>query len=157
MNVEYVSIDTLKTYVNNAKQHPAEQIEQIKESIKDYGFNDPIAVDENDVIIEGHGRLIAAKELGMKEVPVIRLSGMPEDKKRAYMLVHNKLTMNTGFDYDVLMSELEESDIDMDKYGFALPDMDQEYTIENREYSLDDFKDEKFKYECENCGFRFNA
>ena len=157
LKVEYVDTESLRPYANNAKLHPAEQIEQIKRSREEFGFNDPIAVWHENEIIEGHGRLIAAIELGLEEVPIIRLDELTDEQRRAYMLVHNKLTMNTGFDYDVLMSELEESDLDMDKYGFALPDMDQEYTIENREYSLDDFKDEKFKYECENCGFRFNA
>lgn len=125
LQVEYVSIDDIKTYENNAKLHPAEQIEQIKESIKEFGFNDPIAVDENNVIIEGHGRYIACTELGIKEVPIIRLEGLDEEHKKAYMLVHNKLTMNTDFDIELLNDELENIfDIDMSKFDFEIEDID---------------------------------
>jgi ParB-like chromosome segregation protein Spo0J len=121
LQVEYVSIDEIKTYENNAKLHPAEQIEQIKESIKEFGFNDPIAIDKDNVIIEGHGRYIACKELGINEVPIIRLNELSDEQKRAYMLVHNKLTMNTDFDIELLNDELENIfDIDMSKFDFEI-------------------------------------
>ena len=157
IGIEYVTIDEIKPYPGNAKEHPAEQVEQIKQSIKEFGFNDPIAVDKGGEIIEGHGRYIAAKELGVKTVPIIRLSELGEAAKKAYALVHNKLTMNTGFDYDVMTEELESLTGDMGQYGFDLADEEASYTIENREYSPDDFEDEKFRYECPDCGFRFNA
>jgi len=119
LKVEYVPIDEISTYENNAKIHTGEQIEQIKKSIQEFGFNDPIAVWKNNVIIEGHGRLIAASELGMEKVPIIRLDNLTDEQRKAYMLVHNKLTMNTGFDFDVLEQELEAlSQIDMSEFGF---------------------------------------
>lgn len=124
LEVEYISIDDIKTYENNAKLHPAEQIEQIKKSIQEFGFNDPIAIDENNVIIEGHGRYIACTELGIKEVPIIRLEGLDEEHKKAYMLVHNKLTMNSDFDIELLSYELEDISIDMSDYGFDMDDID---------------------------------
>ena len=124
LEVEYISIDDIKTYENNAKLHPAEQIEQIKKSIQEFGFNDPIAIDENNVIIEGHGRYIACNELGIKEVPIIRLEGLDEEHKKAYMLVHNKLTMNSDFDIELLSYELEDISIDMSDYGFDMDDID---------------------------------
>ena len=121
LKVEYIPIEEIKTYENNAKLHPAEQIEQIKASIKEFGFNDPIAIDENNVIIEGHGRYIACKELDIKEIPVIRLEGLDEEHKKAYMLVHNKLTMNTDFDIDTLNEELENIlNIDMKQFDLEL-------------------------------------
>ena len=121
LKIEYINIDEIKTYPNNAKLHPAEQIEQIKESIKEFGFNDPLALDENNMIIEGHGRLIACKELGINEVPIIRLEGLSDEQKRAYMLVHNKLTMNSDFDIELLVSELDNiADIDMSKFDFEI-------------------------------------
>ena len=120
LEVEYISIDDIKTYENNAKLHPAEQIEQIKKSIQEFGFNDPIAIDENNVIIEGHGRYIACNELGIKEVPIIRLEGLDEEHKKAYMLVHNKLTMNSDFDIELLSYELDDISIDMSDYGFDM-------------------------------------
>lgn len=126
LKVEYISIDDIKTYENNAKLHPAEQIEQIKKSIQEFGFNDPIAIDENNVIIEGHGRYIACNELGIKEIPIIRLEGLDEEHKKAYMLVHNKLTMNSDFDIELLNYELEDISIDMSDYGFDMEDIDMD-------------------------------
>ena len=132
LKVEYISIDDIKTYENNAKLHPAEQIEQIKKSIQEFGFNDQIAIDENNVIIEGHGRYIACTELGIKEVPIIRLEGLDEEHKKAYMLVHNKLTMNSDFDIELLSYELEDISIDMSEYGF---DMEIEEEPERKDLS----------------------
>ena len=79
MKVEYIPVSELKLYEKNAKIHTDEQIEQIKKSIKEFGFNDPIAIWHENEIIEGHGRLIAAKQLGMKEVPVIRLDELSDE------------------------------------------------------------------------------
>lgn len=122
LKVEYVKTESIKPYAGNAKLHPAEQIEQIKQSIEEFGFNDPIGV-WHDEVVEGHGRLIAAMELGMKKVPVIRLDDLTDEKRRAYILVHNKLTLNSGFDMDLLEMELlAVPDIDMEKYGFNIDD-----------------------------------
>ena len=104
--IENLPLEALKEYENNAKLHPDEQVAQIAASIEAFGFNDPIAVDENGVIIEGHGRLLAARRLGLTTVPVIRLAHLSETQKRAYILAHNKLTLNSGFDVDLLAAEL---------------------------------------------------
>lgn len=121
LKIEYQSVAELKAYKGNAKRHPAEQIEQIKRSIQDFGFNDPIALWKNNEIIEGHGRLIAAMELGLETVPVIRLDDLTDEQRRAYALVHNKLTMDTGFDLDILNSELLAiDDFDMSIYDFDI-------------------------------------
>ena len=116
--IEYMPIENLKPYENNAKIHTVEQIEQIKASITEFGMNDPIAIWKDNIIIEGHGRLIACKELGFKELPVIRLDNLTDDERKAYTLVHNKLTMNTDFDIDLLNEELETIEIDMTEFGF---------------------------------------
>ena len=119
MKIERIPLDKIEPYKNNAKLHPEEQIEQIKDSIQEFGFNDPIAVDENNVIIEGHGRFFALQELGYKEAECIRLTHMTDEQKRAYILVHNKLTMNTGFDMELLESELKNiTAIDMEQFDF---------------------------------------
>ena len=126
MKIEKISIDAIKPYENNAKLHPPEQIEQIKKSILEFGNNDPIAIDENGVIIEGHGRYEALKQLGFDELEVIKLSHLSEQQKKAYILAHNKLTMNTGFDFDVLNLELGNIlDFDMTDFGFELADETQ--------------------------------
>lgn len=123
LKVEYLKTEQLVPYAGNAKRHPEEQIEQIKKSIAEFGFNDPIAIWRGNEIIEGHGRLIAATELGVAEVPVIRLDDLTDEQRKAYALVHNKLTMNSDFDLDVLGEELANIiDIDMIDFGFDLPD-----------------------------------
>ena len=116
--VEYWPISKITPYARNAKMHPAHQIEQIKKSINEFGFRDPIAVWHGE-IVEGHGRLIAAKELKMSEVPVIVLDDLTDEQRRAYALVHNKLTMNSDFDLELLDMELGDiTDIDMGDFGF---------------------------------------
>ena len=118
LKIEYVPIDSIKPYKNNAKLHPDEQVEQICNSIRETGFNDPIGV-WHDEIAEGHGRLLAAKKLGMKEVPIIRLDDLTDEQRRAYMLAHNKLTMNSDFDVELLDIELANIEtIDMTLLGF---------------------------------------
>jgi ParB-like nuclease domain. len=122
LKVEYVKKEDLKTYVNNAKKHSAEQVEAIKKSIKKFGFNDPIAVWKDNVIIEGHGRLLAVMEMDdIKEVPIIRLDDLTDKERKAYTIAHNKLTMNTGFDNDMLGEELKSimDEIDMTDFGFG--------------------------------------
>ncbi len=158
MEIEKINIDEVKPYENNAKLHPPEQIEQIKKSIKEFGNNDPIAIDENNVIIEGHGRYQALKELGFKEIEVIKLTHLNEQQKKAYILAHNKLTMNTGFDFDTLNLELDSIlDFDMSDFGFTIDFQKQDQMIpESKEFDTDDFSDEKFECECPRCGFRWN-
>lgn len=120
LKIEYVGTDAINPYKNNAKLHPKEQVEQIKKSIKDYGMNDPIAV-WHDEIVEGHGRLMACKELGIDTVPIIRLDGLTDEQRREYMLVHNKTTMNSDFDIGLLDLELGElSDFDAEFYDFDI-------------------------------------
>lgn len=134
LKIEYIDKNELKTYANNAKIHTAEQVEQIKKSIQEFGFNDPIAVWKDNEIIEGHGRLMAVLEMDdITEVPIIRLDNLSDEQRRAYMLVHNKLTMNTDFDIELLGLELDDIiDIDMEQYGFDL-DIDEIATEEEHE------------------------
>ena len=117
LKIEYLPVEELMPYANNAKEHPAEQIEQIKKSIQEFGFDDPLGIWKNE-IVEGHGRLIAALEIGLDTVPVIKLDHLSDEQRRAYALVHNKLTMNSGFNIDLLQIELDDLDIDMTDYGF---------------------------------------
>ena len=121
LEVVYLPISDIKPYENNAKLHPKEQIEQIKKSIVEFGMNDPIAIcGEGNIIVEGHGRLIACQELGLETVPVIRLDHLTDEERRAYTLAHNKLTMNTGFDLELLQKEMSDISLDMTELGFDL-------------------------------------
>lgn len=131
LKVEYIPINEITPYENNAKIHTEEQIEQIKKSIEEFGMNDPIGIWRDNIIIEGHGRLMACKELGFEEVPVIRLDDLTDEQRRAYTLIHNQTTMNTGFDLDILNEELENIDLDMSEFGFdiELDDIEEEQEI----------------------------
>lgn len=121
LQIETISIDNLILYQNNAKKHPQKQIDKIKKSIEEFGFNDPIAIDENNMIIEGHGRYEALKQLGYENVECIRLNNLSEEQKKAYILVHNKLNMETGFDNDILADELDSIlDFNMEDFGFNI-------------------------------------
>lgn len=123
MKIEKIAIKEIKPNKNNAKLHPQWQLDQIKESIVQFGNNDPIAIDENNVVIEGHGRLMALEQLGYEEAEIIRLEHLTEEQKSAYILAHNKLTMNTDFDLTILEEELEKIEsIDMESFGFDLSD-----------------------------------
>ena len=95
MQIETVNINSLTPYEKNAKLHPRDQIEQIKKSIEMYGNNDPIAVwGDKNIIVEGHGRYTALRELGYKTADIIRLDHLTDEQRREYMLVHNQTTMN---------------------------------------------------------------
>ena len=120
MEIIKLNIDDLTPDPQNAKEHPAWQVEQIKESIEHFGNLDPIGVwGDNNLIVEGHGRFLALKELGFTEVEAIRLDWLTDEERRAYALAHNKLTMNSGFDIDALNLNLGAiTEIDMSLFGF---------------------------------------
>lgn len=158
LKIEYLPIDALTPYDRNAKEHPPEQIEQIKESIRQFGMNDPIGIwsDEN-LIVEGHGRLIALQEMGETEVPTIRLDHMTDEQRRAYTLVHNKTTMNSGFDMEILNAELDELDIDMEDFGFVdVADVDVDSFFEESEPKEPKEEEEK-EIKCPHCGMFFKV
>ena len=108
-------------YQLNSRTHSDEQVNQVASSIKEFGFTNPILIDESGGIIAGHGRLLAAKKLGMIEVPTIELSGLTAAQKKAYVIADNQLALNAGWDLDTLKLEIEslsELDFDIDLLGF---------------------------------------
>lgn len=134
MEIIKIKLKDLKPYEKNAKIHTPEQIEQIKKSIKEFGMNDPIAVwGKDNLIVEGHGRLEALKQLGYDEVECIRLDHLTDEERKAYTLAHNKLTMNTDFDFNILDEELASFDtIDMSEFGFDIDiDTNPEEVVED--------------------------
>src|SRR5260370_25348966 len=115
LDVEVLAIGSLKPYDRNPRTHPEKQINQIAKSIRLFGFTNPVLVDSDLVVIAGHGRIEAAKLLGIGEVPTIRLDHMTEAQKRAYVIADNRLAENAGWDRDLLALELQYlSDLDLD-------------------------------------------
>jgi len=153
MQIINLKLDDLKFYKNNAKKHTPEQIQHIKNSIKKFGMNDPVGIwGENNEIVEGHGRIMALKELGVETVDCIRLDHLTDEERRAYMLTHNQTQMETGFDIPALNIELEGIfDIDMTDFGFILPDAIE--LEDNPEQSVKDYAE---IHKCPKCGFEFN-
>ena len=158
LKIEYVPIDSIKPYEKNAKLHPAEQIEQIKASIKEFGFKDAIAVWNNEVV-EGHGRLLAAKELGMKELPIVRLDDLTDEQRREYAIVHNKSQELALYDFDNLADEL--ADLDLSDFDF---DFGIDTDAEESNVNIDDFfvdaeqkPKEPKKIQCPHCGEWFEV
>lgn len=126
-------IDRVKPYARNAKRHPQEQIDEIKASIKRFGMDDPIGIwGKENLIVEGHGRLEACKQLGIPTVPCIRLDHLTKEERKAYTLAHNKTNMDSGWDFTALDQELAEIvDIDMSEFGFGVPLSEEEVWKEN--------------------------
>lgn len=121
MEVKYVSPADLIPYAKNAKQHPPEQVERIANSIKRFGWQQPIVVDRDNVVIIGHGRLFAAKELMLDSVPVVYADNLTEDEVNALRLADNK-TNESAWDFSALEEELAAlniAGIDMTQFGFA--------------------------------------
>lgn len=122
-----VAIDEITPYDGNARTHSEEQINQIAESIREWGFTNPVLVDENKLLIAGHGRLAGAKVLGMTTIPAIIVDGLTIDQKRALILADNQIALNAGWDLDKLqleLSALKQLNFDISKMGFSKSDLD---------------------------------
>lgn len=126
MKIEDISIEKLTMYDKNAKKHEEKDISIIKESIEKFGFNDPVGVwGENNTIVEGHGRVLAAKELGIKTIPCIRLDYLSDEERRGYTLAHNKTAEFSQWDFNILDAEIAElNNIDFEKLGFEVEKID---------------------------------
>jgi len=127
--VIYRPVAALKPDPRNARTHPKRQIEQLVRSIKAFGFTNPILIDEANVLIAGHGRLRAAKDIGLEEVPTITLEGLSQAQKKALRLADNKIALNAGWDLEILKLELDEIgtldlDFDLSFTGFASGEID---------------------------------
>lgn len=127
LKVEYRELRGLRPYSGNARTHSKTQIRQIAESIKRFGFTNPVLVSDAGEIIAGHGRVAAARLLGIKEVPTLRLSHLSEEERRAYVLADNKLALNAGWDHEILAIELQaliDLEFDVTITGFSLAEVD---------------------------------
>ncbi len=120
LSIEYKSTGAIIPYINNSRTHSEQQVQQVAASIKEFGFTNPLLIDEEGSIIAGHGRLQAAQMLGMDEVPTITLNGLTEAQRKAYVIADNKLALNAEWYFELLKVELENiSDkIDISVLGF---------------------------------------
>lgn len=164
--MEEIRIAELHFLENNVREHPAEQIKALEESIKEFGFINPIIIDEGNKILVGNGRVEAAINVGIEKVPAIRVSDLTEDQKRAYIIIENKLIEAGGWNYDLLNSEIEAIGIDMTRFGFEKftemdivesDEMEKPVANTNQELNFELFDDDNFEFTCENCGFKFNG
>lgn len=124
--IEWRSVDKLIPYAKNARTHSDEQVAQIAGSIKEFGFNNPVLVDKDNSVIAGHGRLMAARKLGMDKVPVVELEHLTESQRKAYVLADNRIALNSGWDTSMLSLELQDlkDDIDLSLLGFDPDELD---------------------------------
>ena len=171
LKVEEWELGRVKAYENNAKLHPDWQVGQIADSIEEFGMLDPIAVDEHGEILEGHGRLLAAQKRGDVTIPVIQVIGLTDAQKVAYRLAHNKLTMNTAFDLDLLQEDfdfLRGEDFNLELTGFSAEELELNFGEEEdepTEESVEVQPPEQFKeynedietnHECPKCGYKWS-
>ncbi|AHB47832.1 DNA methylase N-4 [Hyphomicrobium nitrativorans NL23] len=125
--IEMVPVERLRPYANNARTHSKKQVSQIAESIRRFGFTNPVLVSDSGEIVAGHGRVRAAKQIGMTVVPTVRLSHLTAEERRAYVLADNKLALNAGWDADLLAEEIQaliDIDFDVELTGFSLAEID---------------------------------
>ena len=121
LNIEIVGIDEIKESNYNSRIHSEAQVEKIANSIAEFGFVNPIIIDDENEIIAGHGRFMAAKHLNLNEVPTIKLTHLTDDKKRAFIIADNKIALSGEWDYDMLKEEFDiilKSEMDIDLLGF---------------------------------------
>lgn len=153
-------VDDLIPYINNARIHNDNQVTQIASSIKEFGWTTPILIDGDNGIIAGHGRLMAAKKLGMKEVPVIELAHLSDIQKKALILADNKIALNSEWDKELVALELDalkDADFDIELAGFELKDLsmgDFDPASEDDQGKLDSL-DPKWIV-CPHCGTEFD-
>jgi ParB-like chromosome segregation protein Spo0J len=162
--IEYIAINDLIPYANNARVHSEEQILQIASSIKEFGFNNPVLIDKGNGIIAGHGRVYAARKLGLEEIPVIRIEHLSEAQKKAYILADNKIAMNSTWDDQLLALELQtigDLGINLSSIGFdtqfinslILEDEKNIHDSSAKEIDVDSFE---MTNKCPKCGFEYN-
>lgn len=147
-NIVYKSIKDLKPYKKNAKKHPKEQIEKIANSIKEFGFTQPVLIDKNNCVVAGHGRILGAKKAGLKEVPTLCLDDLTPEQIKAYRLADNKLN-ESEWDFNLLDEELGmlSDDVDMSMFGFDVA-LSEETEKKNKKVEFEVKKQNKVIVEC---------
>lgn len=158
MKIVYKKVADIIPYENNPR-HNENAVDYVANSIKEFGFKNPIIIDKNNIIVAGHTRLKAAEQLKLEEVPCIMVDDLTEDQIKAFRIADNKVAEYSTWDIDKLNIELEDINIDMSEFGFDDFNFDEENTqniTDNKELDLEDYEDDKFDTKCPKCGFHFN-
>ena len=159
--ITYHKVSELRKHNKNARAHSEFQINQIVNSINEFGWTNPILIDEHNTIIAGHGRLDAAELMGIDDVPCIVLSGLSEIQKRAYLIADNQLALNAGWDINILQAEivaLKLNDFDIDLLGFSDSEINKMLQPNDIDFP-DDFSEcdeTELKHKCPKCGFEYD-
>ena len=128
MKIENLTLDALIPYARNSRTHSDEQVAQVAASIREFGFTNPVLIDADGGLIAGHGRVMAARQLGLASVPCIRLGHLSDAQKRAYVIADNKLALNAGWDVEMLrieLADLADMEFDLDMIGFDKIELDE--------------------------------
>ena len=162
LKIEQRAIEALIPYARNSRTHSDAQVAQIAASIREFGFTNPVLVDKDGGIIAGHGRVMAARKLGLKDVPCIALGHLTDAQKRAYVIADNKLALNAGWDAEALqveLADLSEAGFGMDLLGFSVDELAEAMGMGGNfePGSIDDQGrlDQKKPVTCPNCGHEF--
>lgn len=161
LKITHRRINELKRNENNARTHSTEQIEQIANSINEFGWTNPILIDEHDIVIAGHGRLEAAIKLGIEDVPCIILSGLSETQKRAYLIADNQLALNAGWDLNILQAEIDAlklDNFDIDLLGFSNSEIDKIFKSNEVDFPNEFLEcgETALNHKCPKCGFEYD-
>ena len=157
LKIEQRAIEALIPYARNSRTHSDGQVAQIAASIREFGFTNPVLIDKDGGIIAGHGRVMAARKLGLKDVPCIALGHLTAAQRKAYIIADNKLALNAGWDEELLaveFADLKDAGFDLELTGFAAGELvtpDFQPGSEEDQGRLD----EKAKAVCPNCGHEF--
>ena len=163
MKPENLLIDEVKECARNSRTHSSDQVAQIAKSIEEFGWTNPLIIGDDNGLIAGHGRLAAAKLLGLKTVPCLRLSGLSDAQKRAYVIADNKLALNAEWDKEILSLELaylKNQGFDTSLIGFSehelleLVFISKDKQSKALEININDFE---LNHQCPKCGFEFNV
>jgi ParB-like chromosome segregation protein Spo0J len=163
MKIESIKLEKLIPYAKNSRTHDDFQIQQIAASIREFGFTNPVLIDSEDGIIAGHGRVMAARKLGLTEVPCIRLGHLTETQKKAYIIADNRIAeVGGGWDEEMLgleLADLREADFDLDLIGFDAGEIEAALNpAEPIQSDSDDgerIQDVKEPIECPHCHMHF--
>ena len=164
MKITQKKVESLIPYINNSRTHSDEQVAQIAASIKEFGWTNPILVDGANGIIAGHGRLLAARKLGYKEVPTIELKDLTETQKKAYIIADNRLALNAGWDNEILSIELgslQSANFNIELLGFDAIELSDLFDEQIKELKSNTEEIDPDEYDmnckCPKCGFEFDA